>query len=82
MRTNHKELQMEFDQNGEVVKLQGESHLAEPVLLEGGLRQMVGWGNMAYFCHMTCDPPTTSEETPPEISRALSPFAKVFNEPT
>lgn len=56
IKTNHKELQMEFDQNGVIVNLQGDPHLSKSAISGSNFHKLVSWQEIAYFCHMVCEP--------------------------
>lgn len=79
--TDYKQLTIQFDHQGSKVKFQGISHLADSEISSGGLRQLIAIREVAYFYHLTCDPPPEQTRESPEITKVLEKFSGVFAEP-
>lgn len=82
VRTNYKNLTLEFDGGEGTVRLQGDSHIADSAIANKGLRRMAACSEVAYFCHITCDPPTLSSLEVQGIQDVLDRFNDIFNEPS
>lgn len=81
IRTNHRELRFEFDQEGKTVTLHGEPHLSEGGISGSGFGRLVGRREVAYFCHMICEPPDHADEIPQKIQGVLNLFVDLLQEP-
>lgn len=64
VKTDYKQLTLEFDCGDTVVKLKGNAQIADAELSKQWLRRMVARKEVAYYCHLACNPPSL---TPPEI---------------
>lgn len=60
--TDYRHLTIQFDVQGSPVKFQGIPHLVDSAISNGGLRQLMARKEVAYFCHLSCDPPPLTLE--------------------
>lgn len=79
--TNYKELTLQFEKQGSKVTFQGIPHLAESEISGGGLRRLIARREVAYFCHLRCEPPGYQGKIHSGIETVLEQFAAIFGEP-
>lgn len=81
VKTNYKELTMEFELLGRTIKLQGNSQIAESVISGNGLRRLVARREVAYFCQLVGDAPMPNNSVTEEIEEVIDEFSNIFSEP-
>lgn len=57
VRTDYKKLTLEFECREDLVKLQGDSQIADSMVTNRGLRRMMTRKEVAYFYHLAGEPP-------------------------
>lgn len=71
-KSNYRELMLEFEQGETVITLRGTPHLADLAILGGNLRRLVTRREVAYFCHLICEPSDQADEVTPEIMEVVN----------
>lgn len=82
VKTNYKQLTLEFECGGTIVKLQGDAQIADAGVSNQGLRRMMARREVAYFCHLKYDPSIQAPQEIKEIKEVLDKFQKSFRKPT
>lgn len=81
VKTNYKELTMEFELLGKTIRIQGDSQVTETAISGKGLRRLVARQEVAYFCQLVCDNPLQNTSVTEEIAEVLNEFNDIFSEP-
>lgn len=79
--TDYKQLTIQFEDQGSSVKFQGIPHLVDSAISNSGLGRMMARKELAYFFHLSCDPPPLPFEIRPEIDFVLKQFQTIFDNP-
>lgn len=80
IKTNYKELTMEFKLLGKMIRLQGNPQIAESAISGNGLRRLVTRREVAYFCQLECDIPVPNNSVMEEIEEVVNEFSDLFLE--
>lgn len=82
---NHKNLTMEFTLDGKRVVWKGDEILGRTHLSEGGLKRMIGKGDIAFLCQLHGDEGTATSRAAPEpwegLQKVLKKYKAVEEEP-